>query len=181
MSLRAENFGLDIRTIRGPETIDDLSEAEKQGHTIAQFNADKLLAKSPVELLVAAKKFKELAEMAELEVDDSYSHWYIRQPLTERELYQRLAKSKLEWEDGLRQYLWIAADISNKQDSDAQWKPEGRKARAFQDISRRLGYEVTPFWDFEYTVLVMWEKDGYSEKLMNLANFTTAGTKVIEA
>jgi hypothetical protein len=110
-----------------------------------------------MDLVVAAKTLKDLAEKEGLEVDDDWN-WHIRKPLSKAELDKKLKTAQQDWQEGLEQYLWIAADSSNRQDKDACYKTEGRKARVFQEISARLGFKVTNFWELEYEEVILYEK-----------------------
>lgn len=178
-SKRATNFGLDINTMAGPTTFEDLSDSERQGHELISVSAHQLVSKGSQELMLAMMALKAQAEKDHLEVDDDSYTWRIRKPLTNAELTRKLREAQKEWQEGLEQYLWIAADISNAQDEDARYKAEGRKARVFQEISKRLGYKVTDFWKFEYNVMEGFEYAPDNRTLTN--NYNTNQPRVIDA
>ena len=154
---QATNFGLDIQKIRGPLTHDDLSDSERSGHDLVTVNASNLIHKGNKAFLLAAMELKEIAQEQGLEVQDDYQ-WYIRKPLTKSELDKKLISAQKDWQEGLEQYLWIAADISNAQPKEARYDANGRKARIFQEIAERLGHKVTPFWELKYEEIVLYEK-----------------------
>jgi len=149
---RATNFGLEIQQIHGPMCFSDLSTSELTGHDLVSVYPTQIVSKCSQEFMLAAMALRDQAVKDGLDVDDDYQ-WHIRKPLTDAELTKKLASSQKDWQEGLEQYLWIAADVSNAQPEDARYKAEGRKARVFQEISERLGFKLTPFWKFEYTVM----------------------------
>lgn len=154
---RATNFGLEIQSIHGPRTHDDIEPHQRLGHLMVTIKAHSLISKGSMDLLMAAKNLKAIAEAEGLEVDDEYD-WTISKPLTKAELDVRLAESQKTWLEGLRQYLWIAADISNALDQEQRWQASGRYAYRFQQISKHLGFNVTPYWEFDYQVMQGYEK-----------------------
>lgn len=154
---QATNFGLDIQKIHGPRNFEDLSDNERCGHDLVTVNASNLIHKGNKAFLLAAMELKELAESLGLEVEDDYQ-WHIRKPLTNTELAKKLKEAQQNWQEGLEQYLWIAADISNAQKKEARYEAGGRKARVFMEISERLGFKVTPFWELKYEEIVLYEK-----------------------
>lgn len=155
---RANNFGLNIQTIHGPRTVADLNESDKRGHTLVTIEINKILSKGSMDLLIAAKALQAQAVGEGLEFEDSYGTWRFLSPLNDAELAAILEKKQKKWQDGLEQYLWIAADVSNAAKVEDRYKAKGTKADDFQTISKGLGFDVTPFWEFEYVVLEGYEK-----------------------
>lgn len=145
----ANNFGVNIQTLKGPSHPDHLASHQKVGHDIATFNTHTLMAEGSKELLMAAMVFRDLAREEGLAVDVAYN-WSIRKDLTVEELTKKVQSEAKAWQEGLEQYLWIAADVCNAQTIEARYTEKGRKARDFQDISKRMGHDLTPFWEFQY-------------------------------
>lgn len=158
---QANNFGLDISTLRAPHTVEHLNHHEKQGYSLAEINLSEIVNRGSMDVLIAAKQMIIAAEADGLEVDNRYGSTTLRKPLTDAELEDKIKDKADRWERGLRAYLWIAADESNAVAEKDRYATAGgaSSAHSFMNICEEMGTKVTPFWEFEYTTLVGYEYD----------------------
>lgn len=170
---QASNFGLDLNTLYGPTTYEHLTDTERSGHTLATLQVTQAVQKSSMDFIISMRALIDAAEKEGLEVEDSYGVTTILKALSTKELDSKVADAQKEWTAGLRAYLWIAADESNKLGPDKKYDSAsgGYKAFTFQQRAIHMGYTITPFWELKYTTLTGYE---YLPEEMGIEHFTKA-------